>query len=139
MIVNNCLYLCREVFCLPKYVNQTDQIWKNMVDVRHCTEPKPNNVEECNRFPCPSYWVEKDWTKCSSTCSIGIKTLQYQCPDQACGVYPLHRNICNLEGCPGDCIEDESPLCQEKVMMRYCNIPSYKQKCCKSCENFNAN
>ena len=136
------VFIFREVFCLPKYGNNTDQLWKNMVDVRHCIEPKPNNEEECNRYPCTSSWVEKEWTTCSSTCNIGIKTLQYQClapTPQTCGLYPLHRSICNLEGCAEPCSEDQSPFCKEKVMMRYCKIPSYKEKCCKSCANFNSN
>lgn len=132
----------REVFCLPKYANRTDQLWTNMVDVEHCTDPKQNNEEECNRFPCPRYWEEKEWTECSSTCDIGIKTLQYQCPaptPQTCGLYPLHRSICNLEGCAEPCSEDQSPFCKEKVMMRYCKIPSYNEKCCKSCSSFRSN
>ena len=71
------LVVCREVFCLPKYVNLTDQIWKQMVDVKHCSgQDMPQQVSECNRFPCPHYWEELGWSACSNTCGIGVKTLK---------------------------------------------------------------
>ena len=43
----------REVFCVPKYVISTDQLWKHMVDVIHCTDQEiPHQNEECNRYDC---------------------------------------------------------------------------------------
>ena len=67
----------REVFCLPKQVTRTDQLWKYMVDVSHCSgQVRPRQEEECNRFPCPQYWEDQGWTDCDRTCGIGYKTLK---------------------------------------------------------------
>ena len=72
-----CLSVCREVFCLPKYANSTDQVWAHMVDVKHCEgQEKPHQEEECNRFPCPQYWEDHGWSQCDKTCGIGFKTLK---------------------------------------------------------------
>jgi len=113
----------RELYCIPKYVNGTDQLWRHMVDVVHCKDHEiPTQTEECNRFPCPSYWEETDWTECSATCGLGMKTLRYECSapqTHMCGLYPLQRSICSLEQCPRvvepDCSGDLSPLCAEEV------------------------
>ena len=67
----------REIFCLPKNLNSTDQLWVNMVDVKYCSgQVMPEQEEECNRFPCPHYWEDKGWTECSRTCGVGVKTLK---------------------------------------------------------------
>lgn len=34
------------------------------------------------------------------------------------------------------CIKDESLICQDASMMRYCIIPDYRKKCCQSCANY---
>ena len=42
--------LIRELYCIPKYVNGTDQLWRHMVDVVHCKDHEiPTQTEECNR------------------------------------------------------------------------------------------
>ena len=65
------IYYYREVYCLPKNLNTTDQLWKHMVDVSNCEGSMPHQTEECNRYPCPSYWEEDGWTECSATCGLG--------------------------------------------------------------------
>ena len=34
---------------------------------------------------------------------------------------------------PDSVCEDDSPICTESTMLRYCIIPDYKKKCCQSC------
>ena len=45
-----------------------------MVDVKNCEGTMPHQTEECNRYPCPSYWEEDGWTECSATCGLGMFT-----------------------------------------------------------------
>ena len=62
-----------------------------------------------------------------------------------CGIEPVLSRKCKnevvVEGCDSKpvCVEDESPVCGDEVMMRYCVIPSYRGKCCKSCSGFESN
>ena len=61
-----------------------------------------------------------------------------------CGIEPVLSRKCEsevVEGCDLEpvCVEDESPVCGDEVMMRYCVIPSYRGKCCKSCSGFESN
>ncbi len=45
-----------------------------------------------------------------------------------CGLEPLSERKCHEVACPESCDSDESPICKEEVMKRYCVIPSYR--CC---------
>ena len=40
----------REVFCLPRQVNKTDQLWLHMVDVKHCSgQDMPQGREQSRK------------------------------------------------------------------------------------------
>ena len=49
----SCLYSFppdREVFCLPRHVNMTDQLWLHMVDVKHCSgQEMPQGREQSRK------------------------------------------------------------------------------------------
>lgn len=43
-----------------------------------CHEPKPRNTKRCTLHACPS-WTQTKWSKCSTTCGIGIQQRQVFC------------------------------------------------------------
>ena len=87
------------------------------------------------------------WSDCSSTCgSNGIQKMRFECepPDGEvfydCGIEPISVRKCqNNPTCPSVevCDGDDSPICQDATMMRYCIIPDYRKKCCGSCSRYN--
>ena len=57
-----------------------------------------------------------------------------------CGMEPVSVRKCpNSPMCPSIdiCHGDDSPICQDSTMMRYCVIPDYRKKCCQSCSRYN--
>ncbi|XP_054082608.1 ADAMTS-like protein 1 isoform X4 [Zeugodacus cucurbitae] len=82
-----------------------------------CTpETKPEaRVRTCNDRPCPPRWNYSDYTPCSKSCGIGIKTREVQCihevtrggentmvvPNSMCPQPPpADRQYCNVLDCP---------------------------------------
>ncbi|XP_030381112.1 protein madd-4 [Scaptodrosophila lebanonensis] len=82
-----------------------------------CTpESKPEaRVRTCNDRPCPPRWNYSDYTPCSKSCGIGIKTREVQCihevtrggentmvvPNSMCPQPPpADRQYCNVLDCP---------------------------------------
>lgn len=85
------------------------------------------------------------WSDCSATCGPnGIQKVNFECvppPGELfydCGLEPISVRKCNTLECPQiqECTDD-SVLCQEDTLMRYCVIPEYKEKCCASCLTYN--
>ena len=49
-------------------------------------------------------------------------------------LYPSLGNLTtHIAITPDSVCEDDSPICTESTMLRYCIIPDYKKKCCQSC------
>lgn len=79
-------------------------------------ETKPEaRVRTCNDRPCPPRWNYSDYTPCSKSCGIGIKTREVQCihevtrggentmvvPNSMCPQPPpADRQYCNVLDCP---------------------------------------
>ncbi|KAH8298083.1 hypothetical protein KR018_006251 [Drosophila ironensis] len=79
-------------------------------------ESKPEaRVRTCNDRPCPPRWNYSDYTPCSKSCGIGIKTREVQCihevtrggentmvvPNSMCPQPPpADRQYCNVLDCP---------------------------------------
>ncbi|XP_055914951.1 protein madd-4-like [Eupeodes corollae] len=79
-------------------------------------EIKPEaRVRTCNDRPCPPRWNYSDYTPCSKSCGIGIKTREVQCihevtrggenamvvPNSMCPQPPpADRQYCNVLDCP---------------------------------------
>ena len=84
-------------------------------------------------MPCPAQWTPVGWSSCSSTCGDGIERRIFECrPNDEteifydCGLEPVSERRCRTYDCPETCDGDESPICKEEVMKRYCVIPSYR-------------
>ncbi|XP_017473615.1 PREDICTED: uncharacterized protein LOC108364444 isoform X2 [Rhagoletis zephyria] len=80
----------------------------------HDTKPEAR-VRTCNDRPCPPRWNYSDYTPCSKSCGIGIKTREVQCihevtrggentmvvPNSMCPQPPpADRQYCNVLDCP---------------------------------------
>ncbi|XP_057370656.1 A disintegrin and metalloproteinase with thrombospondin motifs 16-like isoform X2 [Daphnia carinata] len=50
-----------------------------ITDPALCKDKPPNETQPCSRIPCNGTWVEKNWTKCSTTCGIGRQEMQFIC------------------------------------------------------------
>ena len=108
--------------------------------IMKCSLPFVFNFK--NIIFCPA-----GWSDCSSTCgSNGIQKMRFECepPDGEvfydCGIEPISVRKCqNNPACPSVevCDGDDSPICQDATMMRYCIIPDYRKKCCRSCSRYN--
>jgi len=128
----------RDVFCLPMHINKTDQLWKNMVDVGYCANPKPVQIRECSRVLCPAVWSEIGWGPCSVSCGQGFKIMLHRCTVpgyNACGPRPIQIAACSFGNCATLCGEDKSPVCMNDEMMRYCQLKKYRDRCCVACSS----
>eukprot|EP00095_Tigriopus_kingsejongensis_P002760 maker-scaffold1543_size36305-snap-gene-0.8 protein:Tk02760 transcript:maker-scaffold1543_size36305-snap-gene-0.8-mRNA-1 annotation:"hypothetical protein D910_03831" len=150
----------RQTFCVPREVNVWDhQIGAAMVDPGHCRGDKPARSRECQRVPCRGGWVQVDWTPCSATCGQGIRKGIFECRSSVedaiffdCGPRPVAYRKCQSEvmsECPEsaprcqsppshELLRDQSKVCADEVMHRYCVIPAYRQLCCRSCRQIKA-
>ena len=136
----------RQIFCVPKATVDSnppaDQLWRYMVDPRKCSGgQKPTKMRHCNRIPCPANWTPESWTNCSSQCGVGRQRRQFRCHSEEvfyeCGLEPIEERQCeNYDNCPSKdiCKGDESPLCADKNLLRYCIHPDYRRRCCQSCK-----
>ncbi|XP_046642903.1 A disintegrin and metalloproteinase with thrombospondin motifs 16-like [Daphnia pulicaria] len=50
-----------------------------ITDPALCKDQQPIETQPCSRIPCNGTWVEKNWTKCSTTCGIGRQEMQFIC------------------------------------------------------------
>ncbi|TRY75432.1 hypothetical protein TCAL_00704 [Tigriopus californicus] len=138
----------RQSFCVPVEMNHSwgTPLWSGMVDPTNCRGDKPQRSRECNRVPCIGDWVQSDWTSCSTSCGIGIQKATFECQSKRphdlfydCGPRPVVHKHCQLastcpkEPCQSRLEVDQSEICADQVMQRYCAIPSYRKMCCQSC------
>ncbi|XP_059152911.1 thrombospondin type-1 domain-containing protein 4-like isoform X2 [Physella acuta] len=116
----------RDVLCIKhhgKYVNQ-------IVKEHNCVlEEKPAAREVCRSLPeCSPQWFMTEWSQCSKTCGLGVKTREVKCldadlnPSTECQEKgkPSRRDSCNPQQCEERYMEfSETPmaLTNEAVQM----------------------
>ncbi|XP_033231310.1 A disintegrin and metalloproteinase with thrombospondin motifs 3-like isoform X3 [Belonocnema kinseyi] len=111
---------------------------------------EPSSERECNRIPCQGQWVYSDWSPCSQSCGIGIQSQVARCVPLAgeslssCnGTFlPDKMRLCRGSGkrnpnCAHYCQKDKSQNCGLRNLRRYCQIPEFRRKCCRSCQESN--
>lgn len=114
---------------------------------------RPSGLVQVRRYQM--WWFQKraiflsGWSDCSSSCGDeGVQRMEYECLPPTgelfydCGMEPISVRKCqNQPACieanqPTICTGgDDSPICKDTAMMRYCVIPDYRKKCCHSCGN----
>ncbi|KAL4631333.1 A disintegrin and metalloproteinase with thrombospondin motifs 2-like [Arapaima gigas] len=87
-----------------------------------CLDTKPETIRACRLSPCP-----KSSSDHRKNGNFLIQWLSRPESD-----FPVQK-ISSRRRCQGD----KSVFCRMEVLNRYCNIPSFKQICCKSCSEGN--
>lgn len=102
----------RDVSCIKQVDVTQDRVVK-LPDVM-CEQPVPLRVRECNTQYCPANWASGLWSKCSTTCGVGVELRpvvcqrvspdgqpvdvdEYNCPPSE---RPQGERQCNQGACP---------------------------------------
>ncbi|KAJ8254644.1 hypothetical protein GJAV_G00195380, partial [Gymnothorax javanicus] len=87
-----------------------------------CLDAKPDTIRACRLSACSRH--SSDHTKNGNSL---IQWLSRPNPD-----FPVQK-ISSRQRCRGD----RSVFCKMEALARYCNLPSFRQMCCKSCSEVN--
>ncbi|XP_015434707.1 PREDICTED: A disintegrin and metalloproteinase with thrombospondin motifs 3-like [Dufourea novaeangliae] len=145
----------RQVYCVHSEFNGTEvnrnnelEVYRTMVQPSICkTTSMPENTRKCNRIPCPGRWIFTDWSSCSKSNGKGIQSRIARC------IPPENETFYSCDGAtvkteirtctnhvtraidfPSRCWGDKNWFCSIFSFKRYCNVPEFRRRCCRSCE-----
>lgn len=100
----------RTVKCIQEIAQRDTNL--NLPDFM-CSQPVPESKASCNTKDCPAQWFIGNWTECSVTCGVGVKTRNPMCQRVRDGKFvnvsrtecdaalqPETEMICNMTSCP---------------------------------------
>jgi len=139
----------RNVTCM-RFVNDTADQKISMIHCRYLAAPVMSMA--CNRKNCLSEWRTGAWSRCSTSCGLGVQRRQIACggpnnrnDSSFCfPEIPITHRPCVIVSCPGDvryplpkpCNSDYSDVCPATKRSSLCNHRSYSRVCCKTCEHY---
>ncbi|KAK6179994.1 hypothetical protein SNE40_012222 [Patella caerulea] len=99
-------------------IEELSKVSRRPVETFRCPDPIPMSERSCNTQFCPSRWMTRDWSECSSSCGVGLQTRRAYCikspiqgrqvtvSDTECmGPKPMTSRECHT----GNCFDVETP------------------------------